>query len=100
MIKVSASLESADSFTDEFMPPSNPHLNNVGQFTLSIAGTWEGTLSLQRSLDNGDSWLDTGDEFESNGEYNCNDSAIGVLYRLGFKSGNYTSGTADVTIAK
>ncbi len=71
-----------------------------GVFNLSISGTWAGTVTLQRSFDNGATWLDvsgyTGNA-ESNSEY---EPEGGVCYRAGFKAGQYTSGTAVIRISQ
>lgn len=62
----------------------------AGKFNLSIRGTWDGTLSLQRSFDNGASW-GTVQTYTQNIE-DVGDDPEGCLYRLGFTT--YTSGTA------
>lgn len=71
-----------------------------GDFNVSISGTWVGSVTLQRSFDSGDTWLDVrswsanleGHDTEptdkGRGKYPT------VKYRLGFKAGEYTSGTA------
>jgi hypothetical protein len=99
MISVEAALTAEDTFTDVFVPPSNPHLVNMGQFTISISGTWEGTISLMRSIDGGDTWLEV-DSWTANVETSSSDLTIGVQYKLGFQSGNFTSGTANVGLYK
>lgn len=70
-------------------------------FFLSISGTWVGTVSLMSSIGNETSWIDTGINFVANTTYyRVNDSTANqiIYYRLGFKSGGYTSGTAQLTI--
>lgn len=62
-------------------------------FNLSVSGTWAGTVTLQRSFDNGSTWVDVWST-TSNVETAVESIESGVLYRLGIKSGNYTSGTA------
>ena len=63
-----------------------------GLFNFSLSGTWVGTVHLQRSFDAGSSWLDV-DSFTSNVETFGTESEDGVYYRVGVKTGNYTSGT-------
>jgi hypothetical protein len=74
-------------------------------FTVTRAGTWAGTLSLQVSLDGPDiGFRDFGST-----TYNTNGTAtvsLGDAYnnvatwvRVGFKSGAYTSGTAEITLS-
>lgn len=71
-----------------------------GTFNLSIAGTWVATVTVQRSFD-GTTWLDVED-------YTANTQKIGeasnqgesVWYRVGVKTGNYTSGTCNVRLSQ
>lgn len=89
--KAAASLAAANTWTDP--------VPILGPFNLSLNGTWAGTITLQRTFDGGATWLDVatytaiiqdaGDEPE-----------LGVLYRAGFKTGEYTSGTAIVRISQ
>jgi hypothetical protein len=64
---------------------------------LSIEGTFEGTLTLQRSFDDGSTWKDV-DTFSAQFESYFYEPRPDVLYRLGFKTGDYTSGTATVIL--
>lgn len=68
-----------------------------GVCDLSIDGTWEGTLTLQRSFNEGTTWKDV-DTFKANIESYFVEHRPNVLYRIGFKSGDYTSGTTDVIL--
>jgi len=67
-----------------------------GDFSLSIAGTFSGTVTVQRSFDAGSSWADV-DTFTSTYEGNGYEG-VGAQYRAGIKTGEYTSGTATVTL--
>jgi hypothetical protein len=72
----------------------------TGVSNLSISGTWAGTVTLQRSFDNGANWMDVTSftaDVESNSEF---ESESGVCYRAGFKPGNYNSGTANIRISQ
>ncbi|MBY0587101.1 hypothetical protein K2X85_07985 [bacterium] len=62
-------------------------------FNLSVSGTWAGTVTLQRSFDSGATWLDVYST-TANVETVVDNAETGVLWRLGIKSGNFTSGTA------
>jgi hypothetical protein len=86
---VEASLSAANTFSDG--------LYTVEAFNFSIKGTWAGTITAQRSLDLGVTWRDV-DTFTSNIETYGFDPGPTVAYRVGFKAGDYTSGTADVRI--
>lgn len=72
-----------------------------GSFALKLTGTWAGTVNVQRSTDAGVTWNDvtTGTTSPTVLTYTTNcivngfEAARDVLYRFGFKTGNYTSGT-------
>lgn len=62
------------------------------KFNLSISGTWAGTLTLQRRLD-GTNWRDV-NTYQQNIETEIPTVGDDVRWRIGFKTGDYTSGTA------
>ena len=88
MSSVTASVTAQDTWTD--------YLDVRGHFGLSISGTWAGTVTVQRSFDGGSTWLDV-DTFTANTETYGFDP-IRCRYRVGIKTGEYTSGTAVVTL--
>jgi hypothetical protein len=66
-----------------------------GYFNVSISGTFSATVTAQRSVDkvnwhDVDSWTAPAEEFGFDPEY--------TWYRLGVKTGGYTSGTVSVRI--
>jgi hypothetical protein len=67
---------------------------------VAITGTWSGTLTLQRSVGAVGSWTDVKDytinKSESYGDGFDNQV---IYYRLGFKPGNYTSGSASCEVS-
>lgn len=76
--------------------------------TIKIRGTWVGTLTLESSTDGATTGFAAADPtatsgpttFTANGNYTFSDgldNAI-VWYRVGFETGDYTSGTANITI--
>lgn len=80
-----------------------------GEFVLDLKGTWAGTIHLQRQRANNSDdlvladWEDVTDNdnpiptaitFTSNGIIGLKEPAWDVFYRWGFKTSNYTSGTA------
>ena len=65
----------------------------AGPFNFSLSGTWVATVHVQRSFDQGVTWLDV-DSFTSNCELVGDNPEGGVYYRFGVKTGGYTSGTA------
>ncbi len=66
---------------------------------LGIRGTWQGTITIQRSFDGGDTWESLPTTFTSNTQRLLNlGKHAGVLYKIGFANGGWTSGTAYVTL--
>ncbi len=101
MISVSAVLTGDDSFTTTLAPTDNFASPKIGHLTLSINGTdgWVATVSVQRSLDAGVSWLNV-ETYTEDKEKAILDKTDDVIYRIGIESGNYTSGTITVRLAK
>lgn len=73
--------------------------DNLDDITYTVDGTWAGTVTLQRSYDQGTTYVDVA-AYTSNVAYQITNERDDVYYRIGIKTGNYTSGTANVTIAK
>ena len=65
---------------------------------MSVSGTWVATVTLQRSFDSGSTWLDV-KTWTGNAEEALCDPEVGVQYRIGVATGNYTSGTVEVRIS-
>lgn len=88
MASVTASISAQDTWTSA--------LEIKGSFDLSISGTFSGTVTVQRSFDGGSSWAAV-DTFSGPIE------TYGVQphfanYRVGIATGDYTSGTAVVSL--
>ena len=71
----------------------------VGYFNISISGTWEGTITAQRSFDGGSTWLDVATWTENTEEYGF-EPERSVYYRVGIKLGEYDNGTAVLRISQ
>ncbi len=84
---VSSSISGANTFTED------AEFDHRRSFNLSVSGTWAGTVTLQRSFNNGSTWLDVYST-TGNVETVVENVESGVLWRLGIKTGNFTSGTA------
>lgn len=69
-------------------------------FTITRAGTWSATVTLQRSISEPGSWTDVA-TFTTNGTATYDDGLDNqiIYYRIGIKTGDYTSGTAELTLA-
>lgn len=71
-------------------------------FSIIRTGTWSGTLQLQRSVGAPGAWVDvSGQTFTTNATSTYNDGLSNqiVYYRIGFKTGAYTSGTAVASLS-
>jgi hypothetical protein len=95
---VTASFTAEDQF-------SNPiRVTGVGAasrtFSYTLSGTWVATVTLQRSVGNTTSWADVQTQ-TANGTYTVNDGLDNqtIYYRVGVKSGNFTSGTVGAVLA-
>lgn len=85
---------------------SNPILvtgtgNSQRTFQIVITGTWVGTLTLQYAFSSAGPWIDTTQTYTGNVNTNYFDNAANqsIFYRIGFDTGNYTSGSANVTLS-
>lgn len=85
-VNTTAELTGANQFSDA--------LYLVGDMSLTISGTFAGTITVQRSFDEGSTWLDV-DTFTQPTE-EVGFEPAGCQYRVGIKTGDYTSGTASV----
>ena len=109
MARKTASLSAENTFTDWITPTQQAGTLFKGPFgflDLIISGTWAGTLTAQkRHLTGGTVSADYTytdpfdvDDFTANTVEYIEDFSSTVQYRVGFKTGNYTSGTALVRL--
>ena len=71
----------------------------VGYFNISISGTWDGTVTVQRSFDQGSTWFDVATWTANTEEYGF-EPERDVQYRAGIKTGEFTSGTAVLRLSQ
>lgn len=64
---------------------------------VSISGTFVATVTVQRSLDDGVTWVDLAPTYTAPTEVNAI-KINGIVYRVGVKTGDFTSGTVSVGI--
>lgn len=93
--RIEAALSGEDQWSNDV------RITGVGagqrSFAYTITGTYTATLTLQRSVGESGAWVDV-QTISGSGTYNDGlDNQI-VFYRIGIKTGNYTSGTADVVM--
>lgn len=69
-------------------------------FTITRSGTFTATITLQRSFDEGATFEDV-ETYTTAGSKSLDDGLdnTNVLYRIGVKTGNYTSGTITVSLS-
>lgn len=94
--EVSVTLTGADQFSD---PIRVTGIGGSREFDVVITGTWSATITVQRSIASPGSWEDVRD-YTANAVDDINDGFDNqiIYYRIGIKTGNYTSGTANATI--
>lgn len=85
----SASIGAENTFTDS--------VRLEGYFNVSISGTFVATVFVQRSIDNS-TWVDV-NSFTAPFEGTGFDPEI-MYYRIGVKTGGFTSGTAVVRLGR
>ena len=68
--------------------------------TVTRAGTWSATVTLQRSIGDTSSWVDV-TTYTTNATVNYNDGLDNqiIYYRIGVDTGDYTSGTAELSLS-
>lgn len=93
---VTASISAQNTFTSAIT------VTNVGtarSFSISLTGVWVATVTLQRSFDGGVSWIDV-TTYAANTTTTYSDGLDNqeIQYRIGVKTGDYTSGTVAATL--
>lgn len=67
-------------------------------FCASVSGTWSATVTLQKSYD-GSTWLDQ-TSWTANTESIVFNAAASAQWRIGVKTGGFTSGTVVLRLAQ
>jgi hypothetical protein len=87
---------------DPPVEPSDVYTDEValrGRFNVTVSGTFVATVTLQRSYDGGATWHDR-KVYTSAADEVLEETEYGVLYRIGIKTGEFTSGSVDVRIGQ
>lgn len=71
-----------------------------GHFNVSISGEWGDRVTLQRSFDGTSGAFYDAASFIKNVEEYGFEPEGGVIYRIGFKTGDYDNGTAVLRISQ
>jgi hypothetical protein len=93
---VSASVTSENNFTNAIDVEGS---GNRRIFTITRSGTWVATVTLQRSFDLGTTWEDV-ETYTTNGSKSYDDLLDNqdIQYRIGVDTGDFTSGTAVLSL--
>ena len=93
MIEETLSAENQFTSPHRVISPTSAGL----MFNLAIRGTFVGTLTLRWSFDAGVTFYETGDTYDAPaGQVSVPLAEYGIEFTIGFKTGDYTSGTAIV----
>jgi len=75
-------------------------VDDTRKFTINVAGTWTATVTLQRSAGDPGNWVDV-ETYTSNQADVIYDDTFDnsiMFYRIGIDAGDYTSGTAELSL--
>lgn len=94
--RVTAAIAAQNTFT------TNIEVTGVGEsrrFAITLTGTWVATVTLQRSIGVAGNWVDV-TSYTTNQSTTYADTLDNqlVFYRIGIKTGGYTSGTVTATL--
>ena len=92
---VSASITAQNTFTDAITVEGS---GNRRIFTITVSGTWVATVRLQRSFDLGATWEDVDTRTNSSTTLDDTLDNQDIQYRIGVKTGEFTSGTVEVSL--
>ena len=94
---VQSTISAANTFTNSIRVSG---IDQGRRFTRTLAGTWSGTVTLQRSVGAPGAWSDV-TTYTANGTSVVDDGFDNqiIYYRIGFKTAEYTSGSATLTLA-
>lgn len=99
MVTVTATVTAQNQFTDSIAPTEHFQSPKIGHLTVSISGTFTATVTLQRSFDGGTTWKDVS-AYTAATEVSISDKTSDILYRIGVATGDFTSGTVNLILAK
>lgn len=71
----------------------------TGYFNVSLSGTWDAIVTAQRSFDKGNTWFDVKTWTDNVQEYGF-EPEKGIYYRLGVKTGEFSSGNIVIRVSQ
>ena len=89
----SATIEAEDNYT------SGLEVDSGESFLFNVSGTWDATVTLQRSFNSGATWLDYAN-VTANTSTEIAETKDNTFWRCGVATGNFTSGTIYAEVAK
>lgn len=94
--RVESDISADDVFTDSIRITG---ADNSRIFTIIREGTWSATITLQRSIGDELNWENV-TTYTTNGTITYDDTLDNqiIYYRIGIRTGDYTSGTAELTL--
>lgn len=95
---VEKSITGADQFTDQICFEIETDKGGGG-FEVSISGTFVATVTIQRKFEGKSVWQDVFD-FTAPNECVGNQVDAKTFWRIGVKTGNFTSGPIEVRLAQ
>lgn len=87
-----------------FRPTTDPRGSTAGNFNAAVWGTFVGTAVLERSFDNGTTWIAARDRADAAisltapGSYQLRENERGTAYR--WRCSAYTSGTINARLSQ
>ncbi|MDX1742938.1 MAG: hypothetical protein R3186_05010 [Ruegeria sp.] len=94
--RVEEDVTAQDTWSD---PIKVTGVGNDRNFIITRTGTWVGTVTLQRSVGDVGAWADV-TTYTTNGTVTYDDELDNsvIYYRIGVKTGDYTSGTVELEL--
>jgi hypothetical protein len=97
---VTATVSAQNTFTLGISPTYKRSSTPDGRLNISIGGSgWVAVITLQRTFDAGATWLDV-TTYSSPEEAYVEEFEEEVLYRLGCKTGDFTSGSIPLRLSR
>lgn len=97
---VTAEIEAENTFTDPLRSADYHKGVRYSHVNVTIWGTWDASVTLQKSFDGGTTWHDVQVWVANEMTHSFSDTELGMLYRVGVKTGEYVSGKVMIRMSK
>lgn len=98
-IPILKTVTAENQFSDALKIPALTDPQKKTAFSLDIWGTFVAIVTLQYSFDNEVTWLDLDPSFTEPGRFLGNEIESNIKYRVGVKTGDFTSGPVQLRLA-